>query len=142
MIIPKDSSIRRAVLFPNHYCWYVIGSSLDIFVTYVIIEHFHGREVNRLADALIQRFSEWGLIGLKFSTVMLVIVICEFIGRRSSRVARRLATAAVVLAALPVGIGLLQISAWLFGVDTLLGTPEPGIVTQPDPAQQYEYTGH
>lgn len=142
MIIPKDSSIRRAVLFPNHYCWYVIGSSLDIFVTYVIIEHFHGREVNRLADALIQRFSEWGLIGLKFSTVMLVIVICEFIGRRSSRVARRLATAAVVLAALPVGIGLLQISAWLFGVDTLLGTPEPGIVTQPDPAHQYEDSGH
>jgi hypothetical protein len=55
VIFSKDSSIRRAVLFPNHYCWYVIGSSLDIFVTYVIIEHFHGREVNRLADALIQR---------------------------------------------------------------------------------------
>jgi hypothetical protein len=143
VIFSKDSSIRRAVLFPNHYCWYVLASSLDIFLTYVIIEHFHGWEVNRLADALINRFSEWGLIGLKFSTVMLVIVICEFIGRRTSRVARRLATAAVCLAALPVGIGMLQISAWLFGVDTLLGTPEPGIVTTQDPTHHYyDDSGH
>lgn len=127
-MIFKASRQSGSVLFPNHYCWYIIASSMDIFLTYVILEHFQGWEVNRLANALIGLFGEWGLIGLKFSTVVVVIVICEYVGRRALRSGRLLARFAIAMAALPVGVGLLQLTAWLVGVNTLLGTPEPGVV--------------
>ena len=62
--------------------------------------------------SLTRRFGWWGLVGLKYSTVMLVVMICESVGRTRPRLGRALATAAVAISALPVGLGLLQVAAW------------------------------
>lgn len=108
-----DLASRHAVLYPNLYAWYVLASTLDIIVTNTIIHRFGGWEVNHLADLLIESYGTWGLIALKYSTVLLVVVICETIGRRSPRAGRNLALAATIVSAMPVGVGLLQVYAWV-----------------------------
>lgn len=100
-------------LYQNHYVWYLLASSLDIMVTYAIVFKFGGREVNTVANHLLQQFGHWGLIGLKFATVIIVVAICEILGRKNFVLGRRVATAAIVISALPVGAGLVQIFAWL-----------------------------
>ncbi len=99
------------LLYPNHYAWYILAGTLDIIVTHFILR-LGGEELNGLADHLIERFGVWGLIGLKYGTVVLVVLICEAVGRVRPRWGRALASAAVVLSALPVGIGLLMVYGW------------------------------
>jgi hypothetical protein len=115
----------KSVLYPNHYLWYILAATLDVLVTYTIITHLGGSEVNGIADALIQRFGAPGMIGLKFSTIAVVLLICEFVGRRSFGLGRRLATAAVVVSALPAAIGLAQVYGYT-------QTPAPTILVYDD----------
>lgn len=103
---------RSPALYPNLYAWYVLAATLDIVVTHSILLHFGGSEVNALAASLIDRFGVIGMVALKYSTLIAVIAICEFIGRRKVALGRRLAVGAITLSALPVGVGLLQIAAW------------------------------
>ncbi|MFN7020131.1 MAG: DUF5658 family protein [Phycisphaerales bacterium] len=100
------------VLFPQHYAWFVLAGSLDIMVTHAILHHFGGEEVNRIADALIQRFGVVGMVGLKYASTILVVGICEYVGRRNIRLGRRLAVIAIGLSTLPVGVGLLKVWQW------------------------------
>lgn len=109
---PLDVLWKRA-LYPDHYAWYILASSLDVMVTYFIIWRLGGREVNAVANHLVQQYGHWGLIMLKFSSIVLVVAICEWVGRQRELRGRRLATAAVVISALPVGAGLVQIFAWV-----------------------------
>jgi len=110
---PRRLSRRHnPVLYPNHYAWYVLAATLDVICTHQILHRFKGSEMNKLADALIQRCGLLGMIGLKYSSIVLVVLICEFVGRRQLQLGRRLAVAAICISALPVGIGLLQLSAW------------------------------
>ena len=102
---------RQQVLYPNHYAWYILAATLDIVVTHQVLHRYKGSEINQLADALIHRYGLLGMVGLKYSSIVLVVLICEFVGRRSLRLGRRLAVAAILLSAFPVGIGLLQIAA-------------------------------
>ncbi|MDX2132401.1 MAG: DUF5658 family protein [Planctomycetota bacterium] len=102
----------RPVLYPNLYVWYLLASSLDIMMTYAIIWKIGGREVNQIAQRFVDTFGHWGLIVLKFTTVVFVIAVCEVVGRRSERAGRRLAIAAIALSAFPVGYGVVQIVAW------------------------------
>lgn len=109
---PLDVLWKHA-LYPDHYAWYILASSLDVMVTYFIIWRLGGREVNAVANHLVQQFGHWGLIMLKFSSIVLVVAICEWVGRQKELRGRRLAIAAVVISALPVGAGLVQIFAWV-----------------------------
>jgi len=104
--------ICRIALYPNHYAWYILASSLDIMMTYLIIWGLGGREVNAIAQKFIDALGHWGLILLKFSTVLLVIAICEFVGRRKFAWGRRLAITAICTSALPVGAAIVQFLAW------------------------------
>lgn len=107
-----SSAHRRGVLYPNLYAWYILAATLDIIVTHQILHHFKGSEVNKLADALIQRYGVVGMVGLKYGSAVVVLLICEFVGRRRWQLGRRLAILAIIISAFPVGIGLLQIKAW------------------------------
>lgn len=99
-------------LYPNHYAWYVFAGTLDILVTYVIVMYLGGGEANQLARHVLNRHGWPGMIVLKYATVLVVLLVCEFVGRKSAKTGRRLALAAVVLSSLPVGLGLLQVWAW------------------------------
>lgn len=107
-----DTPPMLGVLYPRHYAWYLVAATLDVLVTHFILSLLGGREVNALADRLIDHYGTWGLIVLKYSTVIVVVFICETVGRRKPSLGRFLATAAVVISALPVGLGLLQVAIW------------------------------
>lgn len=65
-------------------------SSLDIVLTWLVLQ-LGGREVNPLAAAVIAHWGLGGAIAFKFSLMLMVIVLCEVIGRNRDATARRLA---------------------------------------------------
>jgi uncharacterized membrane protein len=105
------SGTARPVLYPDQYAWYIFASALDIMVTVTVLVHLGAREVNMLAQRSIDLFGTWGLIGLKFLSVVLVVGICEFVGRRRPRAGRRLATAAILISLVPVFSAIIQAAA-------------------------------
>lgn len=121
------------MLYPNAYVWFLFVASLDIVLTYLILHPLfsspqvfaldrdddegpvvvvtaeeRGREVNALADKVIQRYDVPGMVVYKFLLVVLVIGICEVIGRRRSSAGRRLAEWAVAISTIPVVVALVQ----------------------------------
>lgn len=104
-----DWLYARQVLYPDRYAWYVLASALDVMVTVTVLVHLGAREVNTFAQWSIDQFGTWGLIGLKFISVALVVAICEYVGRQRQRSGRWLATAAIFLSLLPVAAAMAQI---------------------------------
>lgn len=107
--IPKRLPGQAGVLYPTRYAWYIIASSLDIMLTDVVLRYFGAVEANTVANRALELFGLWGLVGLKFATVVLVICVCEFVGRRRPKTGRRLAEWAIAISAIPVVISLFQI---------------------------------
>jgi hypothetical protein len=103
--VPGD----KPVLYPDRYAWYVLVSSLDIMLTVKLLIYLGAREVNMIAQKSIELFGTWGLIGLKFLSVILVVIICEYIGRRNYVTGRRLATAAIAVSLIPITAAIVQI---------------------------------
>ena len=77
---------------PSH-CWFV-----------------GAREVNTFAQWTIESFGTWGLIGLKFMSVVIVVAICEHIGRKRLHLGRSLAIAAIFASLFPVTAALGQVA--------------------------------
>ncbi|MBL9002535.1 MAG: hypothetical protein JNK25_15505 [Phycisphaerae bacterium] len=105
----------RAVLFPNHYCWFVLLGALDIMLTHRILNdfaHMGGRELNTFADFVIRQAGLWGAIGLKCASIGVVITIIEFVGRRRPALGRTLVNGVVAMAMVPVFVALVQL-AWV-----------------------------
>lgn len=123
---PRRVGLGQAVLYPKVYVWYIFLAALDIMFTYLIIHpdlfvkgfdpdqkddllglEPRGGEVNPLADWIIQRWGLPGMVVFKLGIVLLVIGVCEIVGRRKDRLGRTLATWAVALSAIPV-----VVAAW------------------------------
>ncbi len=103
------ASARRSLLFqaatyPTVYTWYVFLSSLDIMFTWVVL-HAGGREENVIADWIIQQFNLPGLVLFKFCLVVLVVLICEIVGRRNPTLGRTLGRWVLLISAFPVAVG-------------------------------------
>ena len=62
-----------------------------------------------VAQWSIAQFGTWGLIGLKFLSVILVVCVCEYIGRRNHVAGRRLACWSILASLLPVIAALVQV---------------------------------
>ncbi|MBC7773374.1 MAG: hypothetical protein H7210_12835 [Pyrinomonadaceae bacterium] len=108
---------HRAVRYPDRYAWYVLASTLDIMTTVLVLTHLGFREANSFAQKSIDYFGTWGLIGLKFVSVIIVVAICEFVGRRREDLGRRVATLAIIASLFPVLFAIAQIVyAWHRGV--------------------------
>ena len=88
--------------YQNAYVWLVLISFLDILLTFLVLNEWGGREVNPLADTIIVQMGFIWAALFKFSIVVLVIIICEAVGRRRDRTGRRLSRAAIVISGLPV----------------------------------------
>lgn len=104
--------MRASPAFPQRYVWYVLVGFLDLIMTNTLINYFGAIEVNRLADAVIRHGGFAGLIAFKATSMVLVISICEIVARRKRETAGKLATAAVVLSAVPVVAAALQLAAF------------------------------
>jgi hypothetical protein len=119
---PEPASGPRSlphVLFPNHYTWFVFLAALDIMMTYLIMNPAvfshdaeqlvpRGEELNPLANWIIRTGGTPGKVIYKFTLVMLVVCICEYVGRRKLTLGRSLAEWAIALTSIPVIVALLQ----------------------------------
>lgn len=103
---------RLPLRFPRLYAAYLLACVADIVMTYVIVFLWGGSEVNAVADNLIHQLGHWGLILLKFTTVVVVLGVCEIVGHRRPGLGRSLAMTAIVVNLFPVGAAILQMMAW------------------------------
>ncbi len=111
---------RRPVLFPHVYVWFVFLGAMDIILTSIILSPlFRGYEVNVLARWVMENGGLVGTVAYKFAAVMLVVVICEIVGRKRLETGRRLAEWAVAISIIPVLVAFVQmlvdVGAWVFG---------------------------
>ncbi|RJP35776.1 MAG: hypothetical protein C4547_08990 [Phycisphaerales bacterium] len=116
--LPKLSLLQR-VRYPNLYVWFVFLAAMDIMMTWIVLA-FGGREANVLAHWFLARWGLQGLIGLKFASVIFVVLICEVVGRIRDAAGRNLARAAVALNVLPVLLAFLQLL-----INVFAGPEEP-----------------
>jgi hypothetical protein len=121
------------VLYPDRYVWYVFVSAMDIMVTVMVLIHLRMQEANTFAQWSIDHFGTWGLIGLKFLSVILVVLICEYIGRRSYRRGKRLATIAIGLSLIPITAAIVQI-AYVAATEGIKWVDAPGPIDDDSPA--------
>ena len=106
---PETPTLAWGVpLYPNRYVWLVFMSAMDVFMTYVILR-FDGREVNGLADWILQRFDIAGMAIYKFVLVTIVILIIEFVGRRKEPLGRRMAEWAIAITCVPVTLAFVML---------------------------------
>ncbi|HYE60551.1 MAG TPA: hypothetical protein VD997_01020 [Phycisphaerales bacterium] len=115
---PAPALARRGIhrlhaLYPNHYCWFLLLSSMDVMLTDAILNVLKGRELNTVGDFFISRFGLWGAIGLKFTTVVITIAIIEFVGRRRPDLGRKLAVVPIIITCIPVAWGLFLLAVGL-----------------------------
>ncbi len=105
---PGWHPFRDHMLYPNMYAWYILISSLDVMCTWVLLWHFGGQEVNSVARYVLE---EWDLIGIvvyKFTLVVVVILICEVVGRQRYDLGRRVSRLGVIVTCFPVIAALVQ----------------------------------
>ena len=100
-------------LFPNRYVWFVLLSTLDVVLTFVIL-WLDGREVNGLADWILQRYGIGGMAVFKFALVVFVVLLCEALGRQNEHAARRLAEWSIALTCVPVAVATAMLLAHQF----------------------------
>ena len=98
------------MLYQTAYKWFVLISAVDIVLTWFILL-LGGSEVNVLADAVIAHAGLKGILIYKFCLVILVVIVCEAVGRRRPWIGRNLARLAVVITALPVVLSIVQLIA-------------------------------
>ena len=91
--------------YQNAYLWLVFVSALDVFLTSLVLYVWDGYEVNPIVGAIVSRMGFGWTVAFKFAMCVLVIIICEVVGRRRDRAGRRLAVAAVIINSFPVVFG-------------------------------------
>lgn len=102
--------LNQNVVYPKLYPWFVLGAAMDIFVTYIVL-WFGGVELNILADRVIQSHGLPGMVAYKFATVVAVLLICEYVGRRRPQTGQAVAVLAIAISFLPPAWGLTQMVA-------------------------------
>lgn len=113
------SAMRRTTtpaLYENAYSWLVFLAALDIMLTWVVL-WYGGNEENVLAASVLDHFGLGGMVLFKFILVIVVILLCEVIGRRSRSAGRMLVRFGIALTTFPVvlAFGLLLLDLWIRG---------------------------
>ncbi|MEM9082196.1 MAG: DUF5658 family protein [Planctomycetota bacterium] len=99
--------VARPILFPRRYVIYVVLAMLDLACTILILQN-GGREINAIANYVLQLAGEHGMSILKFASVAVVLTICEIVGRHKLELASRLVYAAIAINAFPLAFAAAQ----------------------------------
>ena len=94
------------MLYETQYVWFIFVSSMDLMMTWIIL-YLGGWEANPVARHVLDAFGMNGMVVFKMSLVVLVIVLCEWVGRKSHIAGKRLAIAGVVVTCIPVILAFL-----------------------------------
>lgn len=107
---------QKPMLYQQRYVWFVFLSVMDVMMTWIILSA-GGRELNWIANAVIEFGGKVWLIGYKMAIVVLVIMLIETIGRMKPTTGSQVATAAIAITAFPVVFAIAQILLY-FNVET------------------------
>lgn len=110
--MPKDSPIHGSqqppeltavpeMRYQSGYVWFVFVSSLDIMLTWLILNK-GGMEENPVAKLVIDSWGLPGAIGFKFALTLFVIIACEVTGRHKDSIGRNLIIIAIIMSSVPV----------------------------------------
>lgn len=91
------------MLYENLYVWFVFVSFLDLILTWTIL-YLGGREANPLARHFLDTFGIGGMVAFKLALVVLVIVLCEWVGRHSHSAGKRLVSVGIFITCVPVAV--------------------------------------
>ena len=100
------SDRAKGMLYENTYVWFVFLSCLDILLTWCVLYRGVGIEANGLAAWVIARFGRVGMVVFKLALVVVVILICEAVGRRNHAAGHKLARIAAGVTAVPLVIAI------------------------------------
>lgn len=104
----------RFMLYSSLYPWLLLVAALDIIFTRAVLGA-GGIELNPTAAWVIERADVAGMIVFKFLTIVVFVLACEAIGKRSEKLGRYLTDAAIaVTAAVVIYSGLML---WNIGGD-------------------------
>lgn len=107
--------VYEPVMYPTLHRWFVALAALDVLLTEVILT-LGGIEINPLAASVHQAGAITAMAFFKFATVAVVLLSCEYVGRRSLITGRRIASCAVTLNCIAVGAGASQIALYSMGL--------------------------
>lgn len=94
--LTEQRFVQPALLFPFEYLMFVTVSAMDIVLTWVILQS-GGSELNPIANLVIEHHGLNGMVAYKFALVVLVVVLCESVGRAQVIKGRLLAWFCVLL---------------------------------------------
>ena len=98
-----------AAAYPRHYIWVLALAILDILVTTAVLS-LGGNELNALARWAIAHAGIAGMVAIKATTLTLVLLICEYLGRHRPRIGLRLAEFALAANTAAVACGLVYLT--------------------------------
>lgn len=107
--VPLGWKSRPAIRYPDHAVWFVLFSSMDVMLTWVILS-VGGSEANPIARLVIDAWGLPGAIAFKFSLTLAVIIICETIGRQRERLGRTIMNIAIGVSVTPVLYSILLLA--------------------------------
>jgi len=97
------------LLFPRLYLGLIAAAAGDALLTWVVLS-LGGSEANPIADAILAFYGWAGMVGFKFAMMTVVIVLCEWVGRRRLPAGKRLAIIAIAIQFIPL---LAVIAQWV-----------------------------
>ncbi|MBL0927710.1 MAG: hypothetical protein IBJ11_08670 [Phycisphaerales bacterium] len=99
------AALRTPVMYPRAFAAYIGLSAADVLLTSACFNH-GAYEANVVAGLFLRWGGEEGMAMFKFSTVMLVLLICQLVGRERTDVGRGVVHCACFVSALPVTLAL------------------------------------
>ena len=94
---------NRNLPLESETCVFILLSTLDLFLTVVLMEHFSVGEANPLAELVLVNWHYRGLVVFKFSAVAGICVMAQIIALRDERIARVVLVGGCLLMAALVG---------------------------------------
>lgn len=128
----ETTSDPRLRLLP----WLVLLAALDFGLTSVVLA-LGGREVNPVADGVLQRWGLGGMLALKVASVGVLAAVSLWLSRHEhSAAAQRLVAVAAAVTAVPVLVGAAQVArvSWSSVDDLSFGAATLGAGVTPQQA--------
>lgn len=98
--------LNRDLPLEAETCVFILLSTLDLFLTVFLMEHFPVGEANPLAEYVLANWHYRGLVVFKFSVVAAVCVMAQIIAAHNRRTGRAVLIAGCLLMAALVGYSM------------------------------------
>jgi hypothetical protein len=99
----EDIMLGRDLTLETETCVFILLSTLDLFLTVFLMEHFPVGEANPLAEYVLANWHYRGLVVFKFSVVAAVCVLAQIIALHKERTGRAVMVGGCLLMAALVG---------------------------------------